>query len=64
MIVVASFDAAVGDGDTMGVAAEIGEDLRWSAERLLGVDDHSTRRMAATWAAKAAGSARCARVPK
>ena len=39
MIVVAGLDAAVGDGDAMGVAAEIGEDLRGSAERLLGVDD-------------------------
>ena len=32
-------DAAVGDGDAMGVAAEIGENLRRSAEGLLGVDD-------------------------
>ena len=39
MIVVAGLDAAVGDGDAMGVAAEIGENLGGSAERLLGVDD-------------------------
>ena len=39
MIVIAVLDAAVGDGDAMGVAAEIGENLRGSAERLLGVDD-------------------------
>lgn len=39
MIVVASFDAAVGDGAAMGVAAEMGEDRRGSAERLVGVDD-------------------------
>ena len=39
MIVIAGSDAAVGDGDAMGVAAEIGENLRRSAERLLGVDD-------------------------
>ena len=39
MFVVAGLDAAVGDGDAMGVAAEIGENLRRSAEGLLGVDD-------------------------
>ena len=39
MVVFAGLDAAVGDGDAMGVAAEIGENLRGSAERLLGVDD-------------------------
>ena len=39
MVVVAGLDAAVGDGDAMGVAAEIGEHLRGSAEGLLGVDD-------------------------
>src|ERR1700677_4662744 len=39
MIVLAGLDAAVGDGDAMGVAAEIGEDLRGAAERLLGIDD-------------------------
>jgi hypothetical protein len=39
IFVVAGLDAAVGDGDAMGVAAEIGENLRGSAERLLGVDD-------------------------
>src|ERR1700730_11059460 len=38
VIVVESFDAAVGDGDAMGVAAEIGENLGGSAERLLGID--------------------------
>ena len=38
VIVVESLDAAVGDGDAMGVAAEIGENLGGSAERLLGVD--------------------------
>src|SRR3984957_15479930 len=39
MFVVAGLDAAVGDGDAMGVAAEIGKNLRGSAEGLLGVDD-------------------------
>ena len=39
MFVVAGLDAAVGDGDAMGVAAEIGENLRRSAEGLFGVDD-------------------------
>src|ERR1700748_1030434 len=39
MIVVAGFEAPIGDGDAMVVAAEIGEDLRGAAERLLGVDD-------------------------
>jgi hypothetical protein len=38
MIVVESLDAAVGDGDAMGIAAEIGDNLGGSAERLLGVD--------------------------
>src|SRR5665213_1563073 len=41
MIVIAALDAAVGDGDAMGVAPEIGEYLRRSAKRLLGVDDPS-----------------------
>src|SRR5438128_8302049 len=31
--------AAVGDGDAMGVAREIGQDLLWTGEGLLGVDD-------------------------
>lgn len=31
--------AAVGDGDAMGVAAQIGEDLFGTAERRFGVDD-------------------------
>ena len=39
MIVIAVLDAAVGDGDAMGVAPEIGEYLRRSAKRLLGVND-------------------------
>jgi hypothetical protein len=38
MIVLAGLDAAVGDGDAMGVAAEIGEDLRGPAERPLATD--------------------------
>ena len=41
MIVIAVLDAAVGDGDAMGVAPEIGEDLGGPTERLLGVDDPS-----------------------
>jgi hypothetical protein len=41
MIVIAVLDAAVGDGDAMGVAPKIGEDLGGHAERLLGVDDPS-----------------------
>ena len=44
MFVVAGLDAAVGDGDAMGVAAEIGENLRGSAEGLLGVDDPCDRK--------------------
>src|SRR6202161_3224958 len=39
MTVIAVLDAAVGDGDAMGVAPEIGEDLRRPAKRLLGVND-------------------------
>src|SRR5215207_5142728 len=39
VILVAGDEPAVGDGDPMGVAAEIGEYLSWSAEGLLGVDD-------------------------
>ena len=39
MIVVAGLDAAVGDGDAVGVSAQIGENLRGSAKRLFGVDD-------------------------
>src|SRR5277367_6954232 len=39
MIIVAGLDAAVGDGDAVGVAPEIGEDVRRSAKRLLGVND-------------------------
>jgi len=31
--------AAVGDGDTVGVASEIGKHLSWSCERALRVDD-------------------------
>src|ERR1700687_4062441 len=37
--VVVGWDAAVGDGDAMRVAAEICEDLRGPPERFLGVDD-------------------------
>lgn len=44
VIVVASFEAVVGDGDAMGVATEIGEDLGRPAERPLGVDDPCDRR--------------------
>ena len=36
---VQTHEAAVGDGDAMDVAAEIGEDLGRAAERGLGVDD-------------------------
>ena len=39
MFVVTASDAAVGDGDAMGVSAKIGEDLRGSAEGFLGVND-------------------------
>ena len=34
-IVIESFYAAVGDGDAMGVAAEVSEDLLWAADGLL-----------------------------
>ena len=44
MFVVAGLDAAVGDGDAMGVAAEIGENSRGSAKGLLGVDDPCDRK--------------------
>ena len=39
MIVVEGDEAAVGDSDTVSVAPEIDENLGWSAERLLGIDD-------------------------
>ena len=39
VIVIEGDEAAVGDGDAMSVAAEIGENLSGSAEWLLGVDD-------------------------
>lgn len=39
MIVVEGDEAAVGDRDPMGIAAEISQDLGGPAERLLGVDD-------------------------
>ena len=39
MILVAGHEAAVGDGDAVGVAAEIGEDLGGATEWLLGIDD-------------------------
>src|SRR6202161_3506747 len=44
MTVIAVLDAAVGDGDAMGVAPEIGEDLRGPAKRLLGVNDPCDRK--------------------
>lgn len=31
--------AGIGDGDAMGIAAQIGQHLLWSAERRLGIDD-------------------------
>jgi hypothetical protein len=50
MVVIGIDDAAVGDGDTMGVAAEIGEHLVRPAEWRLRIDDPfdtaSTREMA------------------
>ena len=39
MILVEGDEPAVGDGDAMGVAAEIGQHLRGPAEGPLGVDD-------------------------
>ena len=39
MVVVAGDEATIGDGDAMGVAAEIGEHLRRPAEGLFGIDD-------------------------
>jgi hypothetical protein len=42
--VVEGDQAAVGDGDAVRVAAEIGENLRRSAERLFGVDDPCDRK--------------------
>ena len=39
MIVGHADDAGVGDGDAMGVAAEIGQHLFWPAERRLRIDD-------------------------
>ena len=39
MIVVEGDEPAVGDRDAMGVAAEISQDLCWSAEGPLGVND-------------------------
>ena len=37
--IVESEKAAVGDGDPMGVTAQIGEHLAWSRKRALGVND-------------------------
>src|SRR6266498_1414932 len=37
--VIEGHDAAVGDGDAVGVARQIGEHLFWPPERRLGVDD-------------------------
>jgi len=39
MVVVEGDEAAIGNGDAVSVAAEIGENLGWSAERLFGIDD-------------------------
>src|SRR5450759_5863014 len=39
MVVVECDEAAIGNGDAVSVAAEIGENLGWSAERLFGIDD-------------------------
>lgn len=39
VVIIDSDDAAVGDGDTMGVPAEIGEHLVRPAERWLRIDD-------------------------
>ena len=44
MIVVECDEPAVGDRDTMGVAAEIGQDLCRSAEGPLGVDHPCDRK--------------------
>ena len=64
MILVEGDEPAVGDCDTMGIAAEIGENLGRTAKGSLGIDDQLMRRMATSCAAKAAGSARGARSPK
>src|SRR6266508_6911899 len=37
--VIEGHDAAVGDGDAVGVARQIGEHLFWPPDRRLGVDD-------------------------
>ena len=39
VVLVAGDEPAIGDGDAMGVAAEIGEHLGGAAEGLLGIDD-------------------------
>ena len=39
MVVVEIYETAVGDGDTVGVAGEIGKHLSRACERALGVDD-------------------------
>lgn len=39
MVAIGMNDAAVCDGDTMGVTAEIGEHLIWTAEWRLGIDN-------------------------
>src|SRR5438105_14555893 len=56
--------AAVGDGDTMGIPAEIIENLLGSAERSLGVDDPANGAQRPRQAAKAVGAAKLARSPK
>ena len=54
----------IGDGDAMGVAAEIGQHLFRPAEGRLGVDDPFEATDLGEHAAKASGSARWARSPK
>jgi hypothetical protein len=45
MLVVAGLDGAVGDGDAVGVAGEIGEDSLRSGEGPLGVDGSRWNRL-------------------
>ena len=57
---VAGDQPAVGDGDAVGVARQIGQHGLWPAERALGIDDPFGSASGARYAANARASARAA----
>lgn len=63
-IVLHADQPGIGDGEAVGVAAEIGQYLLWNTERRLGVDDPFPAAGSASKRAKASGFARWARSPK